>query len=188
MSTEKSNRCQWCLKDDLYKAYHDNEWGKPLHDDTKLFEMLILEGAQAGLSWHTILIRRQNYAKAYDQWDYEKIAQYKQEKVDALLQDSGIIRNKLKVNASISNAQAFIRVRKEFGTFDNYIWSFTDGKTIDNKPKTLEDVPATSELSDTISKDLKKRGFKFVGSTICYAYMQAIGIVNDHILDCDFRE
>ncbi len=177
-------RCNWCLKDQLYKDYHDNEWGVPVHDDQKLFEMLILEGAQAGLSWYTVLTKRENYRKAFDNWNIAKIAKYKDKKIQALLQNPGIIRNRLKVNATVTNAQAFFKVKEEFGSFDNYIWQFTDHKTIVNKPKTMEDVPVSTKESDAMSKDLKKRGFKFVGTTICYAYMQAIGMVDDHIVSC----
>ncbi|WP_338377758.1 DNA-3-methyladenine glycosylase I [uncultured Flavobacterium sp.] len=183
----QKNRCTWCEKDDLYRDYHDNEWGKPIYDDDKLFEFLILETFQAGLSWYTILAKRENFRKAFDNFDYKKIAQYNETKVETLLQDEGIIRNKLKIRATISNAIAFIEVQKEFGSFSKYIWNFVDGKPIDNKPKTLKDVPATTPLSDTISKDLKKRGFKFVGSTVIYAQMQATGMVNDHVMNCFSR-
>lgn len=183
----QKNRCTWCEKDDLYRDYHDNEWGKPIYDDDKLFEFLILETFQAGLSWYTILAKRENFRKAFDNFDYKKIAQYNETKVETLLQNEGIIRNKLKVRATISNAIAFMEVQKEFGSFSKYIWNFVDGKPIDNKPKTLKDVPATTPLSDTISKDLKKRGFKFVGSTVIYAQMQATGMVNDHVMNCFSR-
>jgi len=179
----QKNRCAWCEKSDLYRNYHDNEWGKPVYDDDKLFEFLILETFQAGLSWYTVLVKRENFRKAFDNFDYKKIAQYNETKVETLLQDEGIIRNKLKVRDAI----AFMEVQKEFGSFSKYIWNFVDGKPIDNKPKTLKNVPATTPLSDAISKDLKKRGFKFVGSTVIYAHMQATGMVNDHVMDCFSR-
>lgn len=181
-------RCGWCSSSDLYKKYHDEEWGTPVYDDASLFEFLILETFQAGLSWITILNKRENFRAAFDHFDYKKIAAYSEEKIESLLQDSGIIRNKLKIRATISNAQAFIKVQEEFGSFSDYIWKFTNGKPIDNNPKTLKDVPATTPLSDEISKDLKKRGFKFVGSTVIYAQMQATGMVNDHIEDCFTRK
>jgi DNA-3-methyladenine glycosylase I len=177
-------RCGWCGDDPLYTQYHDEEWGVPLKDDDQLFEFLILETFQAGLSWITILRKRENFRKAFDHFDYKKIATYGQEKIDSLLQDAGIIRNKLKVNATISNAVAFMEVQKEFGSFSDYIWGFVDGTPIDTKSKTMADVPPNTPLSDTISKDLKKRGFKFVGSTVVYAHMQATGMVNDHVADC----
>lgn len=181
---ETKLRCAWCEKDDLYRDYHDNEWGKPVYDDDKLFEFLILETFQAGLSWYTILKKRENFRKAFDNFDYKKVAQYDEEKVEELLQDAGIIRNKLKVRGTISNAIAFMEVQKEFGSFSKYIWNFTDGKPIENNRKSLREVPSTTPLSDAISKDLKKRGFKFVGSTVVYAHMQATGMVNDHVIDC----
>lgn len=181
---ENKIRCAWCEKDDLYRQYHDNEWGKPVYDDATLFEFLILETFQAGLSWHTILKKRENFRKAFDNFDYKKIANYTEDKVQELLQDSGIIRNKLKIRAAISNAISFIEVQKEFGSFSKYIWNFTNGKPIQNNRKSLNEVPATTALSDEISKDLKKRGFKFVGSTVVYAHMQATGMVNDHIKEC----
>lgn len=181
---ETKLRCAWCEKDDLYRDYHDNEWGKPVYDDDKLFEFLILETFQAGLSWYTILKKRENFRKAFDNFDYKKVAQYDEEKVEELLQDAGIIRNKLKVRGTISNAIAFMEVQKEFGSFSKYIWNFTDGKPIENNRKSLREVPSTTPLSDAISKDLKKRGFKFVGSTVVYAHMQATGMVNDHLVDC----
>ncbi len=177
-------RCQWAGTNELMIAYHDDEWGVPVHDDRTLFEFLILEGAQAGLSWSTVLNKRENYRKLFDNFDYAKIARYKQAKIEKLLHNPGIIRNKLKVNAAVVNAKAFIEVQKEFGSFDRYIWRFTDGKPIRNKPKTLKDIPARTGISDDMSKDLKKRGFKFIGSTICYAFMQAVGMVNDHTTDC----
>lgn len=176
-------RCAWAKKP-LDIEYHDTEWGVPLHDDSKHFEFLVLEGFQAGLSWSTILNKRENFRKAFDDFDYRKIAKYDQKKVNSLLQDAGIIRNKLKINATITNAIAFMKVQKEFGSFDKYIWSFTGGKTIINSWDSMSQLPATSKESDAMSKDLKKRGFKFVGSTICYANMQAIGMVNDHEVSC----
>jgi len=181
---ENKKRCSWCEKDDLYRDYHDNEWGNPVYDDDKLFEFLVLETFQAGLSWYTILKKRDNFRQAFDLFDYKKIAQYKEDKVQELLQNAGIIRNQLKIRGTVSNAIAFIEVQAEFGSFSKYIWSFTNGKPIDNKPKSLKDVSATTPLSDEISKDLKKRGFKFVGSTVVYAHMQATGMVNDHVADC----
>jgi len=176
--------CSWPKGDPLLTKYHDTEWGVPLHNDRKLFEFLILEGFQAGLSWLTILRKRENFRKAFDKFDFNKIAKYGQRKIDSLLQDSGIIRNKLKIESAVTNAKAFIKVRKEFGTFNRYIWGFTDGKPIQNEFESLEEIPAKTELSDLISKDLIKRGFKFVGSTIVYANMQATGMVNDHIKSC----
>lgn len=177
-------RCSWCEKDDLYRDYHDNEWGKPVYDDDKLFEFLVLETFQAGLSWYTILKKRENFKAAFDNFDYKKIANYSEEKVQELLLNAGIIRNKLKVRGTILNAIAFMEVQKEFGSFSNYIWNFTGGKPIENNRQSLKEVPATTPLSDEISKDLKKRGFKFVGSTVVYANMQATGMVNDHVADC----
>ena len=177
-------RCNWSLKDQLYRDYHDNEWGVPFHDDTRLFEMLNLEGAQAGLSWHTVLIKRENYRKAFDEWDAKKIARYTDKKIEKLLLDPGIIRNRLKVMATIGNAKAFLQVQKEFGSFDNYIWQFVNHKPIVNHVKSLSEIPAKTPVSDAMSKDLLKRGFKFVGSTICYAFMQATGMVDDHINTC----
>lgn len=181
---QQTIRCAWCLSSDLYKKYHDQEWGKPVFDDVTLFEFLILETFQAGLSWITILNKRENFRNAFDNFDYKKIALYTEDKTQDLLLDAGIIRNKLKVYSAVSNAQAFLKVQEEFGTFSKYIWNFTDGKPIQNHPKTLKDVKATTPLSDAISKDLKKRGFKFVGSTVIYAFMQATGMVNDHVEDC----
>jgi DNA-3-methyladenine glycosylase I len=177
-------RCAWCGDDPLYVAYHDTEWGVPVKDDHKLFEFLILETFQAGLSWITVLRKRENFRKAFDNFDYKKIARYDQEKIDSLLQDAGIIRNKLKVNATVTNAIAFMEVQKEFGNFCDYIWGFTKGKPIVNSFNTMADIPANTELSNIISKDLKKRGFKFVGTTVVYAHMQATGMVNDHVVDC----
>lgn len=178
------HKCTWCVGDDLYEAYHDKEWGVPVYDDDTLFEFLILETFQAGLSWITILRKRENFRKAFDLFNYKKIANYNQEKIESLLQDAGIIRNKLKINATISNAKSFMEIQKEFGSFSKYIWGFVDEKPIKNKLKSANDAPANTDLSDIISKDLKKRGFKFVGSTVVYAHMQATGMVNDHEIDC----
>jgi DNA-3-methyladenine glycosylase I len=178
------NRCKWCVGIPIYEAYHDHEWGVPVYDDLTLFEFLILETFQAGLSWITILKKRENFRLAFDQFDYQKIAYYKETKIQELLQDSGIIRNQLKVRSAVTNAIAFMEVQQEFGSFSKYIWQFTDGKPIVNSPQHLKEVPATTTLSDTISKDLKKRGFKFVGSTVVYAFMQATGMVDDHVADC----
>ncbi len=178
------HRCGWCEKDDLYRNYHDTEWGKPVYDDQLLFEFLILETFQAGLSWYTILAKRDNFRKAFANFDYKKVAKFGESKIQELLLDAGIIRNQLKIRAAVSNAIAFMEVQKEFGSFSTYIWNFTSGKPIDNKPKTLKEVPASTPLSDAISKDLKKRGFKFVGTTVVYAHMQATGMVNDHVMDC----
>lgn len=183
MAKEKI-RCSWCSKDDLYKDYHDNEWGQPLHDDRQLFELLCLEGAQAGLSWYTVLRKRENYRKAFDGFDANKMSKYNAKKIEALLQDEGIIRNKLKVNAFVQNAKAFLAIQKEFGSFDKYIWQFVGGKPVVNDVKGMGNVPAKTAQSDAMSKDLLKRGFKFVGSTICYAFMQASGMVDDHVNDC----
>lgn len=183
ISMEK-HKCGWCVGDDLYEAYHDEEWGVPVKDDDTLFEFLILETFQAGLSWITILRKRENFRIAFDDFDYRKIANYKQDKIDSLLQDAGIIRNKLKVHATVSNARLFMEIQKEFGSFSNYIWKFVDGKPIKNKHKNYKDAPATTKESDALSKDLKKRGFKFVGSTVMYAHMQATGMVNDHEVGC----
>ena len=177
-------RCGWTSSDPLYIAYHDEEWGVPVHDDGKLFEMLILEGAQAGLSWITILRKRENYRKAFNNFDVKKIVKYDSEKVKTLLQNEGIVRNRLKIAATIQNAKCFLEVQKEFGSFDKYIWQFIGGKPIKNQWKTLKEIPAKTAESDAMSKDLKKRGFKFVGSTICYAFMQAVGMVDDHTVDC----
>lgn len=181
-------RCAWCLKDDLYKAYHDNEWGKPSHNDQHLFEMMILESFQAGLSWYTILSKRENFRLAFDHFDVQKVANYNQQKIDELMHNAGIVRNKLKILAAISNAQLFIKLQNEFGSFSNYIWQFTNHQIIDNKPLKLQDIRATTPQSDTMAKDMKKRGFKFMGSTVCYAKMQSIGIVNDHVADCFTRK
>lgn len=184
-SLDNLTRCAWAgNNDELYRRYHDEEWGQPLHDEQKLFEMLVLEGMQAGLSWITILRKRENFRRAFDNFDIDKILQYDEAKIEALLQDSGIIRNRLKIQAVICNARAFRAVQAEFGSFDAYIWGFVDHKPIINRWKTLAEIPAKTELSDKISKDMKKRGFKFVGSTIIYAHMQATGMVNDHTVDC----
>jgi len=177
-------RCPWPSDDLLMIRYHDKEWGVPLHNDRKLFEFLILEGFQAGLSWRTVLHKRENFRKAFDNFNYNKVAKYDKRKVNSLLKDAGIIRNKLKIEGAITNAKAFLKVRKEFGTFDKYIWSFVNGKPIQNKFKSLKELPAKTKLSDKISDDLRKRGFKFVGSTIVYAHMQATGMVNDHVVGC----
>ncbi len=180
---EAKIRCSWCEKDDLYRNYHDNEWGNPVYDDATLFEFLVLETFQAGLSWYTILSKRENFRKAFVQFDYKKVARFDEKKVLELMQDAGIIRNQLKIRATISNAIAFIKVQEEFGSFSKYIWDFVDHKPIVNSLRSTN-APATTPLSDTISKDLKKRGFKFVGSTVVYAHMQATGMVDDHADDC----
>ena len=180
----KKQRCGWCEGDALYEAYHDQEWGVPVYDDATLFEFLILETFQAGLSWITVLRKREHFRKAFDNFDFKKIAHYQPDKIETLLQDAGIIRNKLKVNATVTNAQAFIKVQEAFGSFSKYIWSFVDGKPIKNSVSNYKEAPANTPLSDTISKDLKKRGFKFVGSTVVYAHMQATGMVNDHEVTC----
>ncbi len=178
------HKCAWCVGNPLYEAYHDEEWGTPVYDDSTLFEFLILETFQAGLSWITVLRKRENFRKAFDNFNYKKIAKYDQGKIDSLLQDAGIIRNKLKVNATITNAQAFIKIQEDFGSFSKYIWGFVDGKPIKNSFKNQTKIPANTPLSNTLSKDLKKRGFKFVGTTVVYAHMQATGMVNDHELNC----
>jgi len=176
-------RCAWA-SGELSIRYHDEEWGVPVHDDRTLFEFLILEGAQAGLSWITILNKRAHYRQAFDGFDAERIARYDRRKIERLLRDPGIVRNKLKIASAVGNAKAFLRVQKEFGSFDRYVWQFVDGKPRVNSPKSLKQLPARTVESDAMSKDLKKRGFKFVGSTICYAFMQAVGMVNDHVVDC----
>ena len=168
----------------MYINYHDNEWGTPLHEDQKLFEMLILEGFQAGLSWITILRKRENFRRAFDNFNPDKIALYNKRKINSLLIDKGIVRNRLKIEAAVKNARAFLIVKKEFGSFDNYIWQFVDNRPIKNRFKSIKDIPSQTKISDIMSKDLQKRGFKFVGSTICYAFMQASGMVNDHIITC----
>jgi len=177
-------RCAWAGSDPLYVRYHDEEWGVPVHDDRRLFEMLVLEGAQAGLSWITILRKRPAYRKAFDRFDPKKIARYDARKRRALLADAGIVRNRLKIDAAITNAQAYLDVRKEFGSFDSYVWRFVGGQPKVNHPKTMSDVPPRSAESDALSRDLQSRGFRFVGSTICYAFMQAVGMVNDHVTSC----
>lgn len=177
-------RCPWTTDDKLMIKYHDEEWGVPLHNERKLFEFIILDGFQAGLSWRTIINKRKNFRKAFDNFDPKKIAKYDEKKIKDLLNNAGIIRNKLKIYAAVENAKAFLKVQKEFGSFDKYIWQFTGGKTIVNKFGNLKELPATSKESDLMSTDLKNRGFKFVGSTICYAFMQAAGMVNDHITEC----
>lgn len=178
------SRCTWAGDNPLYQAYHDEEWGVPLHDDRALFEFLLLEGAQAGLSWITILKKRAAYRAAFDNFDAEKIAGYSQAEIESLLQNAGIVRNRLKVQAAVSNAQKFLAVQDEFGSFDNFIWRFVHGKTIQNAWRNVTELPAQSAESDAMSRELKRRGFKFVGSTICYAHMQATGMVNDHTTDC----
>ena len=177
-------RCPWCLKFEQYIQYHDEEWGVPVHDDRKHFEFLILEGAQAGLSWAMVLKKREGYRKAFADFDPVKVARFTEARVEKLLLNEGIIRNRLKVNAAVNNAKRFLEVQKQEGSFDNYIWSFVKGKPVQNKPRSLKDIPATSKESDALSKDLIKRGFKFVGSTVIYAHMQACGLVNDHLVDC----
>ena len=177
-------RCDWANGNDLLQSYHDHEWGVEVHDDRTLFEFLVLEGAQAGLSWSTILRKREAYRKAFDHFDARKVARYSEKNVARLLADPGIIRNRLKINAAITNARAFLEVQKEFGSFDRYIWQFVDGRPIRNSWKKMTEIPASTPESVAMSKDLQKRGFKFVGPTICYAFMQAVGMVNDHVADC----
>lgn len=177
-------RCAWSIGDPLYIQYHDEEWGVPLHDDQRLFEFLVLEGMQAGLSWITILKKRENFRKAFSNFDVNKVARYDERKIEALMQDAGIIRNRQKILATIGNARAFLQVQTKFGTFDKYIWGFVNGKPIRNEWKTLQEIPAKTPLSETISKDLIQRGFRFVGPTIVYAHMQATGMVNDHLVTC----
>lgn len=183
MSTEE-NRCPWCLGHDLYVKYHDEDWGVPVHDDRELFEKLILDGAQAGLSWLTILKKRDSYRRAYQGFNIERVARYTEQDESRLLQDAGIVRNRLKIRASILNAQATLALQKEFGSLDAFLWSFVGGRTIQNHCQSMADLPARSLESDAMSKALLKRGFKFVGSTICYAFMQAVGMVNDHLVTC----
>ena len=180
-------RCEWCGEDPLYVKYHDEEWGVPVHDDRTLFEFLVLEGAQAGLSWITILRKREGYRKAYDDFDVQKVASYDESKIEELLINPDIVRNKLKVRSSVNNAKLFMEIQKEFGSFDSYIWSFTDGKQIINSWEEISQMPVTSELSDNVRREHKKRGFKFTGSTIIYSYLQAVGIINDHTIWCSFR-
>lgn len=181
---KNKTRCTWCLGNELYEKYHDEEWGLPIHNDKKLFEFLILESFQAGLSWLTVLKKRENFRAAFAGFDAKKVAKFNADKIEALMQDAGIIRNRLKILAAVNNAKIFLEIQKEFGSFDAYVWSFTNYKTIVNNPKTIKDIPAKTTLSDAMSKDMGKRGFKFRGSTICYAFMQAVGIVNDHTVDC----
>lgn len=183
MTMKSPTRCHWA-KSEMMQAYHDREWGVPVHDDRKLFEFLVLDGAQAGLSWEIILKKREGYCKAFDQFDAEKVARFSPKKIEKLLVDPGIIRNRLKIEGAVACAKAFLAVQKEFGSFDKYIWQFTGGKTIVNRWKTHKDVPAVTKEAGAMSKDLKKRGFKFVGPTICYAFMQAAGMVNDHLVEC----
>ncbi|MGD8413926.1 MAG: DNA-3-methyladenine glycosylase I [Candidatus Latescibacterota bacterium] len=180
----EKTRCEWAGTDPLYRAYHDEEWGVPVHDDRKLFEMLILEGAQAGLAWITILRKREGYRRAFDDFDPAKVARYTDKRVARLLTDEGIVRNRLKVGAARTNARAFLAVQQEFGSFDKFIWRFVDGEPVQNARRRLKDLPATTRESDLVSRELKKRGFKFAGSTICYAFMQAVGMVNDHVVGC----
>ncbi|MHC4941587.1 MAG: DNA-3-methyladenine glycosylase I [Planctomycetota bacterium] len=184
MIQKKKKRCAWAEGSGLEKAYHDEEWGRPVHDDRKLFEFLILEGAQAGLSWSTILKKRENYRKAFDRFDPKKIARYDARKRARLLKDPGIVRNRLKVESAVINAKAFLEVQAEFGSFDAYLWRFVEGRPIRNRWRSMKEIPASTPLSDALSKDLKKRGFKFVGTTICYAFMQAVGLVDDHTIHC----
>ena len=181
---DKRKRCPWPGDIPIYIDYHDKEWGRPVYDDKKLFEMLILEGMQAGLSWITVLKKRENYRKALDNFDYQKIALYDDKKIEELMQNEGIIRNRLKINSIVLNAKGFMEIQKEFGSFSNYIWSYVDHKPITHKYKSLDEMLLTIPISDKISKDLKKRGFKFIGSTIIYSFMQATGMVNDHLVDC----
>lgn len=182
--SNSKRRCQWSTSDPLYIKYHDSEWGKPLHNDRKLFELLVLEGMQAGLSWITILRKRKSFREAFDNFDPKKVVKYSDKKINQLLKNENIIRNRLKIESAIKNAKAFLKVQKEFGSFDKYIWQFVNGKPIVNKHKTLKTIPAKTKVSMAMSKDLLKRGFKFVGPTICYAYMQSTGMVNDHVVDC----
>lgn len=184
MPPKEKKRCEWGKASELAITYHDTEWGVPLHDDQKWFEFIVLDGAQAGLSWETILKKRARYREVFDNFDPNKVARYTQRKIDKLLADPGIVRNKLKVNSAVRNAKAFLKIQQEFGSFDTYIWDFVDGNAIQNGWKTMGGIPATTPLSDTVSKDLKKRGFNFVGSTIVYAFLQSGGIVNDHSTSC----
>ena len=177
-------RCPWCLGSDLYRRYHDEEWGVPVHDDRRLFEFLILEGAQAGLSWSTILSKRENYRRAFSRFEPEKVARFGARDAKRLLADAGIVRNRLKIESTIGNARAFLDVRREFGSFDAYLWAFVDGRPLQSRRRSMREVPARTGVSDAISRDLKRRGFRFVGSTIVYAFMQAVGMVNDHLTIC----
>ena len=187
LNPKLGRRCEWAGSDPLYCEYHDKEWGRPVHDDRRLFEFIILEGAQAGLSWITILRKRENYRKAFDNFDAKKIARYDAKKIKTLMGNAGIVRNRLKILSAVSNARAFLAIQKEFGSFDRYIWSFVSGKPIRNHFLSLKQLPARSKISDLMSQDLKKRNFRFVGSTICYAFMQAVGMVNDHMEYCQRR-
>jgi DNA-3-methyladenine glycosylase I len=184
MATLEKTRCAWSAKDPLYIGYHDTEWGVPVHDDRTLFEFLILEGAQAGLSWITILRKRDAYRKAFDRFEPEKVARYDRKKIAALLKDPGIVRNRMKIESAVKNARAFLEVQEEFGSFDAYQWRFVEGKPIVNRFRSIKEIPARTPVSDALSRDLKDRGFSFVGSTIIYAHMQAVGMVNDHVIDC----
>ncbi len=184
MNSDSQKRCKWCLGDELMLAYHDTEWGVPVHDDRVHFEYLILDAAQAGLSWKTVLHKRENYRKAFADFDPVKVARFSEKKIAKLLENPGIIRNRLKVNAAVTSAKAFLQVQKEFGSFDKYIWGFVDGETIINRWKNMSQIPAKTSISEAMSKDMKNRGFKFCGPTICYAYMQAAGLVNDHETSC----
>lgn len=183
-SNKNLERCWWCGDDQLYQQYHDQEWGEPVHEERLLFEFLCLEGAQAGLSWITILRKRENYRQLFDQFDAEKIANYQQDKIDALLTNAGIVRNKLKVNGFVKNARAYLSMRDQGLSLDDYLWNYVDGEALQNNWASIDQVPANTAVSDAMSKDLKKRGFTFVGSTICYAFMQAAGLVNDHLTSC----
>jgi len=182
--SDNKTRCAWCLKEPIYIQYHDEEWGTPVHDDRLLFEFLILESFQAGLSWLTVLKKRENFRKAFANFDAKKVAKFDAAKAEELMQDAGIIRNRLKIEAAINNAKRFLEIQKEFGSFDKYIWSFTGCKPLINHRKSLSEIPVKTDISDAMSKDMGKRGFKFRGSTICYAFMQAVGIVDDHVEDC----
>lgn len=179
-----TTRCSWCEKDDLYRNYHDKEWGVPVYDDKKLFEFLVLESFQAGLSWYIVLKKRENFRRAFLNFDVKKVAKFDEKKIEALMNDVGIVRNRLKILAAINNAQRFLEIQKEFGSFSKYAWSFVGDKPIVNKRKSIKEIPSTSDISDMMSKDMGKRGFKFRGTTICYAFMQAVGMVNDHTIDC----
>jgi DNA-3-methyladenine glycosylase I len=181
---DAKRRCPWCLGSELYRRYHDEEWGVPVHDDRRLFELLILEGAQAGLSWSTILNKRENYRRAFTRFDPKKVARFGAREAKRLLADPGIVRNRLKIEAAIGNARAFLAVQREFGSFDSYVWGFVNGRPLRNRRKSMKGVPDRTAISDAISKDLKRRGFRFVGSTIVYAFMQAVGMVNDHLVTC----
>ena len=184
MISDGKVRCAWCTSESIYIDYHDHEWGRPVHDDQVLFEFLVLESFQAGLSWITILKKRENFRKAFAGFDVKKVARFDEKKIEALMQDEGIIRNRLKIHAAINNAKLFMAIQKEFGSFDKYIWGFVGGAPIVNKPKTMRDLMPTTDISKAITKDLTKRGFKFVGGTIMYAFMQAVGLVDDHVADC----